>query len=495
MNSLPRSWAQTSLDDVSWINPKLPASDAEKDLEVTFLPMRCVEEQSGRIDLSLTRKLSEVRKGYTYFRNEDILFAKITPCMENGKVAIANDLKNGIGFGSTEFHVIRLVNELSRKFLFYYLNRENLRKEARKNMTGSAGQLRVPTGFIEELQFPIPPLPEQYRIVSKIEELFTKLDAGVKALKEIKVQLKRYRQSVLKAAFEGKLTMAYREQHKSEMEPASVLLEHIKQIRIEQARKEGKTPKEFPSINTSDLPTLPNGWVWTKLGEISSNITKGSTPTSYGYAYTKSGIRFIKTESIDQRGNIAGDTDYIDNGTNGFLKRSILQAQDLLFSIAGTIGRVGLVRPRDLPANTNQALAIIRCCWEYIDTKYLFRYLKSPSIQVQALKSIVGVGRANVSLTDLGEFDLPLPPLSEQHQIVSEIECRISVADAIEKAVEQSLEQSDRLRQSVLKRAFEGRIVPQDPNDEPAEKLLERIVMEKDRHSISHRPGTGGKRI
>lgn len=119
--------------------------------------MKCVKELTGRIDLSNTRKLSTVKKGYTPFIESDVLFAKITPCMENGKVAIAHNLKNGIGFGSTEFHVIRPQESLLRKLLFFFLIREDLRKDAQRNMTGSAGQLRVPVSYMQQL--PIPPSP------------------------------------------------------------------------------------------------------------------------------------------------------------------------------------------------------------------------------------------------------------------------------------------------------------------------------------------------
>ena len=136
--------------------------------------MKCVEEETGKFDLSLIRNYHEVRKGYTPFINNDIIFAKITPCMENGKMAIVNKLRNGIGFGSTEFHVIRLIGDLSRKFFFYYILQENFRKEARRKMTGTAGQLRVPSNYIEEVKVPFPPINEQARIVSKLDELFSK---------------------------------------------------------------------------------------------------------------------------------------------------------------------------------------------------------------------------------------------------------------------------------------------------------------------------------
>ena len=121
---------------------------------------------------------------------------------------------------------------------------------------------------------------------------------------------------------------------------------------------------------------LPVGWESLKLRDITERITKGSTPTSYGYVYQFEGIQFIKAENIDENGLITSIKDFIDEDANEFLKRSILKENDVLFSIAGTIGRVGIVRRVDLPANTNQALAIIRTLPGSIDTKYLYYYLK-----------------------------------------------------------------------------------------------------------------------
>ncbi len=222
LSDLPDGWAWTTLEKVRKLNPRIDRQSIDDDLEVTFLPMKNVEELSGKIDLSETKRFSELkRRSYTPFRDGDILFAKVTPCMENGKIAIARDLKNGIGFGSTEFHVIRLSEEQSRQFFCFYFLQQKFRQEAKRTMTSAVGLLRVPTDYMRRVLLPLPPLPEQHRIVAKIEEVFTKLDAGIIALHKVQAQLKRYRQSVLKTAFEGKLTEAWRAEHQDEIEPAS----------------------------------------------------------------------------------------------------------------------------------------------------------------------------------------------------------------------------------------------------------------------------------
>lgn len=223
-NDLPNGWMWTKLEEVSELNPRIDRQSIDDDLEVTFLPMKHVEELSGKIDLSETKRFSELkRKSYTPFRDGDILFAKVTPCMENGKIAIAYDLKNGIGFGSTEFHVIRLSDEQSKQFFFFYLLQQKFRQEAKRAMTSGVGLLRVPTDYMRRVPIPLPPLPEQQAIVSEVE---SRLSVAREVEKTVTAELKRagqLRQSILKRAFSGKLVP-----QDPNDEPASVLLERIK---------------------------------------------------------------------------------------------------------------------------------------------------------------------------------------------------------------------------------------------------------------------------
>ena len=483
--ALPKGWVWTRVgeiaDNIENVNPK-----TNPDREFLHIDIASIDNK--------LQKITNPKKYYgknapsrarQLIISGDILFSTVRTYLKN--IAVVNDIFDG-HIASTGFCVIRALPQIHHRYIFWFVQTDFFLNPLNQLQRGTSYPA-VRDSDISSQVIPLPPLPEQHRIVNKIEELFTKLDAGVDALKKIKIQLKRYRQAVLKNAFEGNLTQQWREAHKEELEPASVLLEKIK----EQRKKESKGKFiELPPIDTSELPELPEGWVWTRLDYITQNITKGSTPTSYGFNYKKEGIKFIKTENIIEDGSIANIKDFIDEDANNFLKRSILQTNDILFSIAGTIGRVGLVQERDLPANTNQALSLIRLFSENIVNKYVFYFFKSPYIQKQSLKSIVGVGRANITLTDVSSYNIPLPPIPEQHQIVAEIESRFSVADQLDKVVEQSLKQAEKLRQSILKWAFEGKLVPQDPTDEPAEKLLERIKEEKEsRGLIKHKSGKG----
>ena len=169
------------ISNLCLINPTKP-KNIDDDLLVSFLPMSNVREQ-GNADLSIIRKYKEVKKGFTYFQDNDILFAKITPCMENGKGALVKNLKNHIGFGSTEFHVIRIQQSLVPRYLFTITQSKSFRSLAKEYMTGAVGQQRVPASFIENFSIPVPPLPLQNQFAEFVQQ--------VERAKEIvKIQIK-----------------------------------------------------------------------------------------------------------------------------------------------------------------------------------------------------------------------------------------------------------------------------------------------------------------
>src|SRR3989338_9225135 len=189
-------WPTKKLGEVCKVNPtKSEIKDIPDDTFVSFVPMSAVSETSQRIEEQEDRKLSDVKKGYTYFRKGDILFAKITPCMENGKVALANNLKNEIGFASTEFHVIRAGGEILPDYIFHLVASKKFRDEAKTKMTGSAGQKRVPRTFLENYEIPLPPIGEQRKIVARLEGLLGK----IKEAKRLRAETQEAAQNLLPA--------------------------------------------------------------------------------------------------------------------------------------------------------------------------------------------------------------------------------------------------------------------------------------------------------
>ncbi|MGQ0601438.1 MAG: restriction endonuclease subunit S [Anaerolineales bacterium] len=170
-------WRKLSDPDVCSLNPrKTEISSLPNELEVTFVPMAAVDARHGAITDPQIRKLGEVRKGFTYFAEGDVLFAKITPSMENGKAAVARNLKNSLGFGTTEFHILRPGSCAMAEWLYHFIRQKSFREEAASRMSGSAGQQRVPQEFLESVEIPLPPLPEQRRIVARVEALARRVE-------------------------------------------------------------------------------------------------------------------------------------------------------------------------------------------------------------------------------------------------------------------------------------------------------------------------------
>lgn len=163
--NLPSVWPLVPLNAVVEINPRPDHYDLADDLLASFIPMKCVEEESGRFKPLGDRKVAEVRKSYTPFRDGDVIFAKVTPCMENGKTAVLKGLTNGVGFGSTEFLALRPKNGLEANYLFHFILQSNFRRDAAGNMTGAVGLRRVPKSYLERQQIPLP-APEQQRRIS-----------------------------------------------------------------------------------------------------------------------------------------------------------------------------------------------------------------------------------------------------------------------------------------------------------------------------------------
>ena len=163
-------WRRMPIHQIADVNPKDGDWSLADDEFVSFIPMRAVSDETASISEVDPRLFAEVRRGYTPFRENDILFAKITPCMENGKIAIAHSLTNGVGFGSTEFHVLRAGSTILPEYLYYFMRRESFRSAAKQHMRGGAGQQRVPEDFVRNEHVPLPPLSEQRRIVELLDQ-------------------------------------------------------------------------------------------------------------------------------------------------------------------------------------------------------------------------------------------------------------------------------------------------------------------------------------
>ncbi|MFV5962620.1 restriction endonuclease subunit S [Bacillus sp. AK25] len=202
---IPATWKVVKMGEVVQINPKKKKlEDVPGEQICTFIPMPAVSDKTGEIEQPEEREYSKVKKGYTFFEEKDVLFAKITPCMENGKAAIAKNLKNGFGFGSTEFHVLRTSECINETYIHYFVRSKKFRLEAKREMTGAVGQQRVPKEFLINYPLPLPPKEEQDVIVRTLSEIFSK-DHFVEQSLHIESKLELIKQSILSKAFRGEL--------------------------------------------------------------------------------------------------------------------------------------------------------------------------------------------------------------------------------------------------------------------------------------------------
>lgn len=362
---------------------------------------------------------------------------------------------------------------------------------------------------VENIPLPLPPLTEQRRIVEEVDSHLTRLRTAVAALRRIQANLKRYRASVLKAACEGRLVPTEAELARCEgrdYEPADRLLTRILKERrakweAEQLAKmqatskppkddEWKAKYQEPSApDASGIPELPDGWVWTTAEQLAERITKGSSPGWQGFDYQSDGVRFLRSQNVRWGKLDLSDLAFLPKEFNLTHRHSIVREGDVLLNLVGaSVGRSAIATHEVDGANTNQAVGIIRPLQSGLINRLLMYILISPYGQAHITQIKADVARANFNLDDIRLMPVPLPPFTEQSRIVAEAERRLSLIDELESMVNSGLKRAERLRQAILKRAFEGKLVPQDPNDEPAIALLERIRAERTKSEQTRAP-------
>lgn len=410
---------------------------------------------------------------------------------------------------------------ISVKYLLYSL-RSNETKIAEKG-AGSAFDA-ISSNILREFKIPIAPINEQKLIVDKLEELFSDLDAGIAALERAKTNLKRYRASVLKAAVEGKLTAEWRRERaeggsKNEegrsggaednssflLQPSSLLARILKERRakweenqLKKFAEQGKTPPKnwrdkYPEPNNpdiSDLAGLPSEWCLASWDQVGFSQNGRPFPSA---EYSGSGIKLLRPGNLHENGKLewtAKNTKYMPKSYEADNLDLIIKEGDIVINLTAQslkdefLGRVCLAGAGEY-CLLNQRLA--RLTPILIQKEFALILLKSWRFRRFVDTLNTGSLIQHMFTSQLASFTFYLPPISEQAQIVAEVERRLSIADATEKTITHALTRAARLRQAILKRAFEGRLVPQDPNDEPASELLKRIQAERAREMPAQR--------
>ncbi|MDE2229382.1 MAG: restriction endonuclease subunit S [Alphaproteobacteria bacterium] len=485
---LPSGWAWTHIEEICDVNPQTNIDNVPSTSRVAFVPMAAVGELSGQINVEARRPLSAVAKGFTRFLTGDVIFAKITPCMENGKIAIVPAVPFAIAFGSTEFHVLRPRQGVDSRYVFYYLIQDRFRSDARRSMTGAVGQQRVPTSFVKLAPMPIAPTRNQKRIVAKIDELFGEIEAGEQELEKAREGLEAYRRSLLKAAVTGELTRDWRAKN-PQKETGADFLTRILDARhaawekreIAKLEAKGQKPKDDAwkrryvqpqQPDTSGLPELPQGWVWASVDQIAYLIQYGSSEKC---GADHPGVPVLRMANLQD-----GELDY---SNLKYLPRNhpefpdlLLEGGDVVFNRTNSAELVGKTAVYDgaiSPCSFASYLIRLKLCG--VRPKYFSYFLNSVfgRAWVRSVKS-QQVGQANVSGGKLKSLCVPIPPEREQDEIIRAVENGFEAAQEIFRN-ESTWGMIERFRQSILTTAFSGQLVPQDPSDEPASVLLERL--------------------
>lgn len=492
VRSLPQGWVWASFGDVAIIESNLVDPAAYQDSP--HIAPNHIESWTGKLLEYTTIAEDKVFSSKHTFRSGQILYSKIRPYLAK---AVLVDFS---GLCSADMYPIAAL--INPAYLHRWLISPEFTELASRNQ-GRTVLPKINQPALQKLTIPVPPLNEQYRIVAKIEALKARSQRVKEELEAIAPLLDQFRQSVLAAAFRGDLTADWREKN-PDVEPASVLLERIRAERrrrweeaeLEKMKAQGKTPKDDkwkekykePSIpDITDLPSLVNGWAYTFLEPLLSTKRAGLKTGPFGsllkkHEHRDKGIPVLGIENISSMGFVEGNKIYIDEEKAIDLADYNAKEGDVLISRSGTVGEVCVVPPElgEARISTN----LIRVCLVengMLPEFFCFLFRGSPFILSQISELCSGSTRDFLNQTILNSLVFPLPPLEEQREIVQRINAVFDFSKKIENQVSEQTNSLNWLERSILAKAFRGELVPQDPNDEPAAVLLERIRAEQEK--------------
>lgn len=501
---IPSSWVWVTLGEIAKIKGGITKDQKRETVKGRMVPyLRVANVQRGFLDLSEVKLIeaSEDVINELSLRAGDVLFTEGGDRDKLGRGWVWNDeLPECIH--QNHIFCARLLNAgISPKLISWFGNsfgQQYFMKEGKQTTNLASVNLTK----LKLFPVPVPPKEEQNRLVEKIEELFTQLDAGIDALAKAQALLKRYRASVLKAACEGRLVPTEAElarQEGRDYEPADRLLSRILKERraaweaaeLEKMARKGIKPKgdawkkkykEPAAPKTEGLPELPEGWVWATIG-YAFDVFVGATPSRNKPEYWGGDIPWVSSgevafcrikqtrELITQEGFKRTSTELHPPGT-------------ILLGMIGEGKTRGQVAILDAPACHNQNSAAIQVSKAGLSPEYLYYFLVGNYEETRRKGS--GGNQPALNKSRVQSMVFPLPPLEEQHRIAAELDRHFSFLERLDSELSNAWAQTSGLRQAVLHRAFQGKLVPQDHNDEPASALLERI-------QVARAQGTSGQ--
>ncbi len=429
MSNLPAGWATVPIGELIALNPKNTAPDG---VDAAFMPMNLLGKAYRERPTFQVKPWGEIASSYVHFAEGDVLLAKITPCFENGKAGIAVGLPSGIGAGSSEFFVCRPVDgALLPQWLLAHFKTNEFLQVGAQQMTGSVGHKRVPKGYLVGYELQLPPYPEQKRIAGKLDKLLARIDACRVRLDQVSNHAEQLKQSVLSAARSGALSAAWREAN-------------------------------------------PGGCAWqqTTLGEV-ARIGTGTTPlrSNPGF-YAASGIAWI-TSAATGLGTISAASEYVTTAAVAAHRLKVYPPGTLLVAMYGEGKTRGQVAELAISATVNQACAAIEVDESVMLRRFAMLMLQANYLAMRELAE--GGNQPNLNLAKVRGLGLPLPSLAEQAEICRQAERLLALARAMDKRVQMANRQLQQMVGATLAKAFRGELVPQDPADEPAQAMLDRL--------------------
>ena len=471
VENLPNGWTMCRLGDVMRL--KNGYAFKSKDYSFEGIPLvRISDINNGKVTLEKAEHIPDNKANFAFVIQPGGLLIAMSGAT-TGKTGIYNGSQPCLQNQRVGNFKIISEDSVNKKYRNYYV--ASLRKEIEKAAYGGA-QPNISAKGIEAFDFPLAPLNEQKRIVAEIEKQFSRLNKAVDNLKRVKVNLKRYKASVLKAAVEGKLTEEWRKKHPN-VEPADKLLERIlaerrkkwEEAELAKMKKAGKVPKDdkwkkkykelsLPSIG--ELPSIPSTWAWAtlpQLGELNRGKSKHrprNDPILHDGQYP-----FIQT------GDIRYATGIINQYTQTYSEKGLKQSRlwpkgTLCITIAANIADTALL---GLDACFPDSVVGFIPDTDYIDIRLVEYFIRTAKEDLE--RYAPATAQKNINLAILSNVAVPLPPEKEQQIIIDEIEKSLSVAEGIEVSAEQNMLRAERLRQSILKKAFSGKLVPQNSSD------------------------------
>jgi len=475
---LPQGWIKTKLDNVVI---RISNGTTEKQTkEKTKFPVTRIETISdAEINLNRVKYLRKCsKKILDHYKIElgDILFSNINSDLHLGKTAIFQLTDLNLIHGMNLLLIRSNSNIIIPKFLNFIFNYQRSSGYFFSIAHHAVNQSSINQTNLKKTPILLPPLNEQQRIVSKIEELFSKIDSAKQSLEHTKLQLEQYRASLLKSAFEGKLTEKWRTETKS-----------IPDIEWSDYEKQKITIIKIYNENLKDIVNITNDWYWLNIKSLSESMKNGIYKEKK--FYTDDGIACLRMYNIENWKLIWKKIKRMDL-TSDEISEFELKPDDILFNRVNSmelVGKAALI-PKNIEKCVYESKNIrLRFKTKYIKPKFIHMWLSFASRHYFNKNFQQTTGMASVNQGQLGNLPIPYCSLEEQEQIISKIEQGFSLIENTSQMIHSTLQILQTIKISILKQTFEGKLVPQDPNDESAQMLLERIKSTKESQSTKQR--------